>query len=229
MRIKPTPSRRNVVIDIETISNDPNDPKGALSAISGRIVCICLLIDDGTCMKEVTIIGKEESGLLRNFWAHVQPGDVFIGFNLLNFDMLFIRQRSWILGVRPSRKIDLKKFYTGDVIDAMMLWGNWGAQKFVSLDQLAGAMGCGSKSGAGDQVAAWWQDGKLDQIAHYCMNDVRLTYLVFLKLMFQSIPERFTALANGPLAEYPSSPNPEDPSQHDDGRAGSEDIQSLIQ
>jgi hypothetical protein len=142
--------------------------------------------------------------------------------------MLFIRQRSWILGVRPSRRIDLKKFYTGDVIDAMQLWTNWGAQKYVSLDQLAGAMDCGSKSGAGAEVAAWWQAGKLDQIARYCMDDVRLTYLVFLKLMFQSIPERFTAVASAPSAECHSS-NAEDPPQHDDGREGSEDIPSLVQ
>jgi predicted PolB exonuclease-like 3'-5' exonuclease len=228
MRIKPTPSRRNVVIDIETVSLDPNDPKGALSALTGRIACICLLVDDGTYMKEVMLIGKNETGILRNFWADVQPGDVFIGYNVLNFDMLFIRQRSWLLGVRPSRKIDLKRFHTGDVIDAMQLWTNWGAQKYVSLDQLAGAMDCGSKSGAGDQVAAWWQSGQIDQIARYCMDDVRLTYLVFLKLMFQSIPERFTALASGPSRDHPLTPV-EDPPQDDDGRAGSEKIQPLVQ
>ncbi len=47
MRILPTPTRRNVVLDIETLSLDPADPQGALSALTGRIVCICLLFDDG--------------------------------------------------------------------------------------------------------------------------------------------------------------------------------------
>jgi hypothetical protein len=28
MRISPTPTRRNVVLDIETLSLDPTDPKG---------------------------------------------------------------------------------------------------------------------------------------------------------------------------------------------------------
>ncbi len=47
MRIKPTPTRRNVVLDIETLSLDPVDSKGALSALAGRIVCIGMLFDDG--------------------------------------------------------------------------------------------------------------------------------------------------------------------------------------
>jgi predicted PolB exonuclease-like 3'-5' exonuclease len=192
MRIKPTPSRRNVVIDIETVSLDASDPKGALSALTGRIACVCLLIDDGNQMQEVTLIG-EEAGLLHNFWQRVQPSDVFIGYNLLNFDLLFIRQRSWILGVRPSRKIDLKKFYTYDLIDLMQLWTNWGSHKYVGLDQIAEVLGCGTKSADGSRVAEWWQTGKIAQIAEYCMHDVRITYLVFLRLMFQAVPARFTA------------------------------------
>jgi len=193
MRIKPSPSRRNVVVDIETVSLDPADPKGALSAITGQIVCICLLIDDGDQMREVTLIGAE-AGILRNFWERVEPNDVFIGYNLLNFDLLFIRQRSWILGIRPSRKIDLRKFYSSDLIDLLQLWSNSGAQKYVSLGQVAGALGCGEKSAEGSRVAEWWQQGKIDEIARYCLQDVRITYLVFLKLMFQAIPPRFAAL-----------------------------------
>lgn len=192
MRIKPSPSRRNVVIDIETVALDPSDPKGALSAITGRIVCVCLLIDDGNEVREVTLIG-DEAGILQNFWEKVQPNDVFIGWNLLAFDLLWLRQRSIILGVRPSRKIDLKKYYSTEVIDLMQLWSNWGSQKFVSLDQIAGVLGCGSKTGDGAQVAEWWQAGQLEQIAQYCMNDVRVTYLVFLRLMLQAVPPRFTA------------------------------------
>ncbi len=228
MRIKPTPSRRNIVIDIETVSLDPSDPKGALSALTCRIVCICLLVDDGEQMKEVTLIGQDEAGLLRNFWARVQPGDVFCGFNLLNFDCLLVKQRSAILGIRPSRKIDLKRFYTADVIDLMQLWTNWGAQKYVSLDQLAIAFGCGCKTGDGSKVAEWWQEGRIDQIAEYCMNDVRVTYLLFLKLMFQSIPERYTSLANGQSIDSFSS-SVQKNHVHDDERAVTQEEQTLVQ
>lgn len=191
MRIKPSPSRRNVVIDIETVSLDPADPKGALSAVTGRIVCVCMLIDDGNEIREVTLIG-DEVGILQNFWGRIQPNDVFIGWNLLAFDMLWLRQRSIVMGVRPSRKVDLKRYYTTEVIDLMQLWSNWGAQKFVSLDQIAGVLGCGGKTADGAQVAEWWQAGQIEQIAQYCMNDVRISYLVFLRMMLQAVPARFT-------------------------------------
>jgi 3'-5' exonuclease len=204
MRIKPAPSRRNVVLDIETVALDPNDPKGALSAISGRVVCICLLIDDGSHMKEVTIIGQDESGLLRNFWAHMQPSDVFVGHNVWGYDLPFLRQRSWILGVRPSRKVDLRKYYTEDLLDTQQIFSVWGTTKYPALDKLATALGCGSKTGDGSKVAEWWQAGKIDQIAEYCRNDVRVTYLVFLKLMFQSVPARLAALGNQQPGSSPS-------------------------
>ena len=43
--------RRIATLDIETVSLDPNDPKGALDAMTGRIVCIGLLFDDGEKLK----------------------------------------------------------------------------------------------------------------------------------------------------------------------------------
>ena len=45
MRITPTPARRNVVLDIETVSTDPSDLTVALSALTGRTVCVGLLPD----------------------------------------------------------------------------------------------------------------------------------------------------------------------------------------
>ncbi len=38
--------------------------------------------------------------------AFLQPTD---GHNLLEFDIPFIRQRSWILGIKPTRHIDCRK------------------------------------------------------------------------------------------------------------------------
>jgi hypothetical protein len=43
---KATSYRRIAVLDIETIAIDPADTKGALDALTGRIVCAGLLFDD---------------------------------------------------------------------------------------------------------------------------------------------------------------------------------------
>lgn len=188
MKIKPSPTRRNVALDIETVSLDPAVPEGALSATTGRIACICLLIDDGNTIVESSLMNLDEEILLRQFWRAVRPSDLLIGFNLYAFDLQFIRQRSWILGVRPSRRIDLRRFYSQEFLDLMQLWSNWGATKFSSLEAVAGAMACGHKSGHGADVARWWAGADINEIVRYCQQDVRVTYRLFHKMMFKPIP-----------------------------------------
>lgn len=200
MNLKPTPARANVFLDVETTTLDNDNPKGALSALTGRIVCICTLRDDGTVLTEQTFIGQDEAELLRGFWQSLTPTDTLVGHNALNFDLTFIRQRSWILGVRPSRRIDLRRFYSSDVVDTMQLFSNWGATKYPGLNDLAEAIGVGQKTGEGCQVAEWWSAGDLDSIANYCRADVRLTFKVYNRLMFLNLPDRFVALEEASAA-----------------------------
>jgi DNA polymerase elongation subunit (family B) len=185
VKSQPSQFRRFAVVDIETVSLDPMEEKGALDAISGRVVCIGILFDDGRELKELAILDENESNLIKAFWAVIRPTDVLIGHNLLEFDLMFLRQRSWILGIKPTRTIDLRKYYTEDVIDTMQLWSNWGFKKFVKLEELGEALGCGCKIGHGADVAQWWAARDLDAIRAYCLNDVRLTYAVYCRLTYQ--------------------------------------------
>ena len=192
MKIKPTTTRRNVVLDVETVSLDPAVPDVALSVLTGRIACICLLIDDGEAVTEHAFIAPDEPVLLDQFWNEIRPTDLLIGFNLYAFDLPFIRQRCWVLGVRPSRRIDLRRFYSQDFLDLMQLWSNWGATKFPSLDALASALGCGHKAGHGADVARWWAGANISEVVQYCREDVRITYKLFFKMMFQPFPRRLS-------------------------------------
>jgi len=202
MNLRPTPDRANVYLDIETASLDNKNPDGALSALTGRIVCIVTLTDDGTTLKEQAFAGQDEAEMLQAFWRSVKPGQCFVGHNALNFDLPFIRQRSWILNVRPSRRIDLRRFYTQDVIDTLQVFSNWGATRFPALNDLAAALGCGQKSAEGSKVSEWWTAGDLESIVRYCRQDVLLSYRIFCRLMFLDLPKRFTALAeNSPLTK----------------------------
>jgi predicted PolB exonuclease-like 3'-5' exonuclease len=178
-----TQYRRTVVLDVETVSIDPST-RGALDALTGRIVCICLLIDDGATLSEIAIANEDERRVLTEFWSALDPHDVLVGHNVLEFDIPFIRQRSWILGIRPSRVLDLRKYYTPDVQDTMQIWTNWGFRKGVSLDALGSALGCGNKTGNGMDVATWWAMRDLRAIKDYCMEDVRLTYRVYCRLKY---------------------------------------------
>src|ERR1700756_4144020 len=108
---------RVVVVDIETVAIDTSNDKGALDAMTGRVVCIGMLIDDGQIVTEITLADEDERRLITEFWLTVAPSDVLVGHNVLDFDLRFLRQRSWILGIQPSRMLDMRKYYTGDVVD----------------------------------------------------------------------------------------------------------------
>lgn len=180
--------QRTVVVDIETVSLT-SDAKGALSAMSGRIVCICLLVDDGEAIREIAIASEDERQVIREFWMAIRPTDVLVGHNLLGFDLPFIRQRGWILGIRPSRAIDERRFYTRDVVDTLELWTNWGHKKGATLDALGMALGCGGKTADGSSVVQWWAERNFEAIKLYCREDVRLAYRVYCRLTYQE-PKR---------------------------------------
>lgn len=57
-------SRRIATLDIETVSLDPSDPKGALDAMFGRIACIGLLFDDGQRLTAAPICEADEKRML---------------------------------------------------------------------------------------------------------------------------------------------------------------------
>lgn len=178
-------NRRTMVLDIETVALDPNDEKGALDAMSGRVVCIGMLIDDGQIVTEITLADKDERKLISEFWRTIAPSDVLVGHNILDFDLRFLRQRSWILGIEPSRKVDTRKYYSGDVVDTLQLWTNWGNKKGVTLGALGMALGCGAKTGNGANVAKMWAERDIDSIKTYCQEDVRLAYRVYCRLTYQ--------------------------------------------
>jgi len=160
-------NRRTVVLDIETAALDHGDEKGALDAMSGRVVCIGMLIDDGQIVTEITLADEDERRLITEFWRTIAPSDVLVGHNVLDFDLRFLRQRSWILGIQPSRKVDTRKYYSADVIDTLQLWTNWGNKKGATLDALGLALGCGRKTAEGANVAQWWAERDIDSIGRY--------------------------------------------------------------
>ena len=185
MHYKKHLGKRIVVMDIETASVDSQDCKGALAAITGRIVCICLLIDDGLTTLEIAIAHENERQILSEFWNELSPTDILVGHNILSFDIPFIRQRSWILGIKPSREIDTRKYYSADFLDTLEIWTNWGNKKGATLQALGAALGCGGKSADGSKVEDWWVTRNFQAIESYCREDVRLAYRIYCRLTYQ--------------------------------------------
>ncbi len=207
MKINPRPNRRNVYLDTETVSLNLDDRDGALSGLRGRLVCIAMLADDGQDVEGKVLIDRDEKAMIRGFWDFVRPSDLFIGFNCLAFDLSFIRQRTWIEGIRPSRKLDLRRFYSSDTFDLMQVFSGWGMTKFPSLDELSKALGCHSKIAHGTDVQQWWAASDFGKIAEYCLADVVITAEVFHKMIFRPLPARFFTLSSlQPWSVTPGQP-----------------------
>ena len=66
----------------------------------GRILCIGYAVDD----QPAECLFGDEKELLRKFWAIAKDATLFVGHNVMDFDLRFIYKRSVILGIRPTKK-----------------------------------------------------------------------------------------------------------------------------
>lgn len=181
---------RNVFLYIVTVPVD--EAHGDMrSALTSRIACISLLIDDGKTMAEMNLVNPDERELLRQFWSLLKTTDVFIGYSVLNRGLRFIRERSWILNVRPTRRIDLSTA-TRDVFDLAMRWSFLNVEH--TLREIAQACALSDGKNSEDPVQEWWNAGELAHIACACQENVQLVYRIFLRMVFSPLPERFQAL-----------------------------------
>lgn len=160
--------------------------KAALSALTGE-VCAIGYTEIGT--EQINLIhGKGEAEILTEFFAVISSSGALngylIGFNSKNFDIPFILQRAWKLGIQiPQGITDTgagKLRLSAMNIDLMESF-NFGARAFVSLDKVAKFFGVGKKTGNGAQ---FWQLYNTDKEAAlaYLDNDVRLTEAIYNKM-----------------------------------------------
>lgn len=151
----------------------------------GRICCISYALNEG---KPESVSGDEREILVK-FWEIAKDIDLFIGFNLLNFDLRFIYQRSVIHGVKPSIELSFSRFRNFPIYDVMQEWSKWDTRNNISLHKLAKALDIpSSKEGGieGKDVAKAFEDGRIKEICDYCERDVEVTRQLYSKLTFSS-------------------------------------------
>lgn len=150
----------------------------------GRVLCIAYAINDGPL--EVICNPENEKATLENFWDLVKDVDLFVGHNILGFDLKFLYQRSVVLGVKPSQNISFAKFRNFPVYDTMHEWSHW-TDKSVGLEHIALALGISTpKEGIdGSQVYDFYKAGKVKEICDYCKRDVETTRAVYKRINFE--------------------------------------------
>ncbi|MBI2420516.1 MAG: ribonuclease H-like domain-containing protein [Candidatus Levybacteria bacterium] len=154
----------------------------SLDGAFGRIITLGWAIND----KKVESISGPEKKILEKFWNLAADTELFIGFNILDFDLRFIYQRSIINNIKPSRDIPLSYYRNNPVFDVMWEWCKW-KKPLIKLDTLAKALGLeSSKDGEveGKNVAKAFEDGKIEEIRKYCEKDVELTRRIYNRIAF---------------------------------------------
>jgi hypothetical protein len=177
---------------------------GALSATSGRIVSLAVHVAPVPGMQieglEITpsehVFGIDADGFeedekraltrFLNLLKDFDPDtDEIVGHNILGFDLPFIFQRCLVNNINVRPFIDLSEFRVRGVFDTMHHW--WlGSKRFVSLDDIAWALGIESSKTAeaeGSKVFEMYQADKLAEIREYNLNDVRLTRKVYERMV----------------------------------------------
>jgi DNA polymerase elongation subunit (family B) len=147
---------------------------------------------DGERIKDTLSTGDEcyfsnEKTLLEQFWLRLKenPNIHLVSFNGRNFDAPFLMLRSALLGIKPTRNLmQGTKFnydHHTDLIDELTFYnpGAYGATKRFNFDFYTRAFGLVSpKSGGidGSKVKDFYLDGKIKEIADYCLRDVTATW-----------------------------------------------------
>ncbi len=108
---------------------------------------------------------------------------VIVGHNVASFDIRYLWQRAFVLGVTlPHWFPRDPKPWSDTVHDTMTMWG--GARDYISLDDLCKALklpGKGQISGA--DVGRLWREGAYDTITEYCRGDVERVRNVHRKML----------------------------------------------
>jgi hypothetical protein len=177
---------------------------GALNATSGRVLSIAVHVGpipglefaglqqtEGEYVFGIDVDGEEqaERTALSEFMQLMKDFDCeydeLVGHNIIGFDLPFIFQRCLINDLRVRPFVNLGEFHVRGVYDTMHAW--WlGAKRFVSLDDIAWALGIESSKTSeveGSKVFDLYQAGKLAAIREYNLNDVRLTRKIYERMV----------------------------------------------
>jgi 3'-5' exonuclease len=156
----------------------------SLSAMTAKICCLGYAVEP-PLDSALEVLHGDEQEILRGFWNLAADCDLFVGHNILDFDLRFIYQRSVIHQIKPSREIPFDRFRREPIFDTMQEWSRWG-REHASLDSLTKALGVPSpkENVDGSKVYSYYRSGKLAEICEYCKRDVDSVRQIYRWLTF---------------------------------------------
>lgn len=157
--------------------------KTSLNGLHGEICSIAWAIGDGHIEGQVRRPGESEKDLIQAFFEAIHfdvtrdgeggfPRITWIGHNVIDFDLRFLKQRCIVNNIQPPFKIPADARHgSNDAFDTMKAWAGW--KGFVSQDALCKALGLPLKAGmTGADVWPAYQAKKYEEILGYNRDDV---------------------------------------------------------
>jgi len=157
------------------------------------IACIGALVANRTPNGyEVQVVGAPQVGqrtereLIESFVDKIgQLSPQLVSFNGCAFDLPVLRYRAMIHRVFAPGMHNRAYYhrYTEDNVDLCDVLSSFSYGAKVKLDELSRIMGLPGKPGGmdGSQVEAYFNAGRMQEIADYCMSDVINTYRLWLR------------------------------------------------
>jgi 3'-5' exonuclease len=198
--------REYLIKGMNEVEAEEEKRRGALSPFTGRIVAIgvinaetgksCALFEvpgqtDLVTRKDGnrTLISGTEKQILERFWDFLDKGDRFISFNGRQFDGPFLMIRSAIHGIKPKRDLvgNRYRFHPNcDLREVLNFNGTVNPRQMkFNLDLACKTFGIVSSKADGmdgRSVERLYNTGRYEDIAIYCLEDVRATSELYLKL-----------------------------------------------
>ncbi|HXV60712.1 MAG TPA: ribonuclease H-like domain-containing protein [Vicinamibacteria bacterium] len=150
-----------------------------LDPTTGRVVCVGTL--DVETSREQAFVEASERALLESFWQWLsdRKPTLLITFNGKRFDVPYLEIRSAIHGIEPGRTlstirhIDLRQTLEGDE-----------RRRRGSLDYFCAIFGIPSPKTEldGSRVEEAFGEGRIEEIARYCLEDCRATAALYKRL-----------------------------------------------
>ncbi|MEK7613472.1 MAG: ribonuclease H-like domain-containing protein [Patescibacteria group bacterium] len=147
---------RKITFDIETTSAAPGkiDPMSMDLALVG-------IHDSETGSYDSFTVPE-----LPRLWTILERADILIGYNSDHFDIPILN-RYYAGDLTRIKSVDL----LAEIRDSL--------GRRLKLDSVAEATLGKKKSGSGLESIKWWQEGDVERVRKYCLDDVKLTKEIY--------------------------------------------------
>ncbi len=155
--------------------------KRSVSIYDNRIICLGYAFNDD---EPIGLTNESEEEILKSFQEAVleyckvhggsPEGMTLIGHNIKKFDAPSLYLKACLYGLSTLQSM----FYFGrkNMVDTMVLGTYFDYKSYVSMDNLCKFFGIEGKNGVdGSMVYGMWKEGRIEEIASYCCDDVKKT------------------------------------------------------